>query len=86
MSEATLKKIDVYRQLDEVNKDIAEAENKLERIIKVLNEKKEGLRNLVKEKADELKWSRFRPEYLQNFVEEPYIIEPSKIGKRRQRD
>jgi len=71
----------VYRQLDEVNRDIAEAEDKLRELIKILDEKKQELHRLVKGYADRYNWSRFRRDYLPNFIEEPYVIEPSKIGK-----
>lgn len=81
MSEKVLEKVDVYRKLDEVTKAVAEAEDKLAEITKILNERKEYLHKLVKGKAEELHWSRFKSEYLLNFVEEPYVIEPSKIGK-----
>jgi len=73
--------IDIYRQLDEVNEDIAKAENKLEALIKILSERKQNLRKRVNEYAEELKWSRFNSEYLKNFIEEPYVVEPSRIGK-----
>jgi len=78
---AILEKIDVYRQLDEVNEDIAKAESKLEEIVKILNDRKQNLHRRIKEYADETNWSRFKPEFLPNFIEEPYVIEPSKIGK-----
>jgi len=79
--QAILEKVDVYAQLDEVNKDIANAEEKLREIVKVLNERKNQLHKQIKEYAEEANWSRFQPQYLQNFVEESYVIEPSKIGK-----
>lgn len=81
MSKEVLQKADVYRKLDQVTKAVAEAENRLEEITKILNERKDYLHKLVKGKAEELHWSRFNPEYLENFVEEPYVIEPSRIGK-----
>lgn len=81
MSEKIREQVDVYEELDEVTKVVANAEDKLAGIIKILQKRKEYLHNLVKEKAEELNWSRFRPEYLRNFVEEPYVIEPSKVGK-----
>ena len=79
--EAILKKVDVYAQLDAVNRDIASAEEKLREIVKVLNERKTQLHRQIKEYGEETNWTRFQPQYLQNFVEEPYVIEPSKIGK-----
>jgi len=82
MSESEiLKKIDVYRQLDEINKDIAKAEDRLREVIKILGERKLNLHKLVKEKAEEMHWSKFDEKELPNFIEEPYVIEPSKIGK-----
>ena len=76
-----LEKVDVYKQLDEVNEDIAKAENKLSEIVKILNERKQSLHKLIKEYGEETNWSRFQPQFLPNFVEEPYVIEPSKVGK-----
>ena len=80
-AEVLLEKIDVYQELDSVNKDIAKAEDKLKEIVKVLNERKRDLTNLITKYAEETNWSRFQPSYLTNFVEEPYVIEPSRIGK-----
>ena len=76
-----LQKIDVYHDLDEVNKNISKAEDKLKAVIQVLTERKQGLRKLVKDYAEQTNWSRFQPEHLPNFIEEPYVIEPSKVGK-----
>ena len=81
MSSVILEKVDVYRQLDEINEDIGKAEDKLKELVKILNERKRSLHKLVTEYAEETHWSKFQPEYLPNFVEEPYVIEPSKIGK-----
>lgn len=80
-AEVLLKQIDVYQELDDVNQDIAKAEDKLREVIKVLNERKQDLTQLVTKYAEETHWSRFQPAYLTNFVEEPYVIEPSRIGK-----
>lgn len=79
--ERILDAVDVYRQLDEVNEDIAKAEDKLTKIVEILNKRKATLEKTVKEQAKALNWSRYRPEYLRQFVEEPYVIEPSRIGK-----
>jgi len=81
MSESVLQKVDVYRELDEINEDISKAEDKLKEIIRVLTERKQSLHKLIKDYAEQTHWSRFEPEYIGNFVEEPYVIEPSKIGK-----
>jgi len=79
--EKVLQKIDVYRQLDEVNIDIAKAEDKLRKIIEILTERKKTLHSQIKDYAEQVKWSRFMPDYLPNFIEEPYVIEPAKVGK-----
>lgn len=79
--EGILETINVYQQLDEVNKDIAQAEDKLAQLIKILNERKLQLRTLVTDYAEQFKWSRFKPEHLHDFIEEPYVVEPSRIGK-----
>lgn len=76
-----LEQVDVYQQLDEVNADIAKAEAKLVKLIEILNERKQALHIKIKDYSEQFKWSRFKPDYLPNFVEEPYVIEPSKIGK-----
>jgi len=80
-NETILKQVEVYNQLDDVNEDIAKAEEKLKQIVKILNERKSDLHQRIKQYGEEVKWTRFQPQYLPNFVEEPYIIEPSKIGK-----
>ena len=38
-----LEKVDVYHQLDDVNEDIAKAEDKLKKIITILSERKQTL-------------------------------------------
>lgn len=76
-----IEEIDVYSQLDRVNEDIRSAEEKLREIVKILSERKHSLQKLITEYTEEVHWSRFLPEFLSNFVEEPYVIEPSKIGK-----
>ncbi|MDH5481581.1 MAG: hypothetical protein OEY22_01685 [Candidatus Bathyarchaeota archaeon] len=81
MSEKILGEVDVYKKLDEVNQDINKAEDKLNEVIKVLLEKRKNLKKSVKDYVEQVNWSRFKPEYLSNFIEEPYVIEPSKIGK-----
>jgi len=75
------REIDVYRQLDEVNEQIASAEDKLQQIINVLARRKEDLSKQIRDYAEKVHWTRFKPEYLPNFVEESYCIEPNRIGK-----
>jgi len=77
-----LEKVDVYRQLDEINEDIAKAEDKLKKVVQVLTEKKQTLHSQIKDYAEQTKWSRFQPEYLPNFIEEPYVIEPARTGPK----
>jgi hypothetical protein len=83
MSEAKiLEKVDVYRQLDEINEDIAKAEDKLKKIITILSERKQTLHSQIKDYAEQTKWSKFDPAYLSNFIEEPYVIEPARTGPK----
>ena len=72
---------ELFKQMDDVTKTINESKTKLREIENILKERRKGLENTLIEKADELKWSRFRPEYLRNYVEEPYVIEPSRVDK-----
>lgn len=73
--------LDLYKQLDEVNKQIAEAENRIQALIKILSDKRAGLSKAITEYADQVKWTKFKPECLQNFVEEPYVIEPFRFDR-----
>jgi len=77
-----LQKVDVYRQLDEINEDIAKAEDKLKKIIEVLTERKQNLHSQIRDYAEQTKWTRFEPGYLANFIEEPYVIEPARTGPK----
>lgn len=73
--------IDMFQQLDEVTKQINEAQDKLRAFEAILRAKRTNLEQAIKEKADAVKWSRFRPEFLPAFIEEPYIISPHRFGK-----
>ncbi len=79
--ETLIDEVNVYRELDDVNKQISEARNKLGEIVKILEQRKKELQSLIMQYAEENNWSRFNPDFLLNFVEEPYVIEPSRIGK-----
>lgn len=78
--EKILREIDIYSELDAVNSDIAKAEDKLRELVKILNERKKLIAGAVKGYSEEIKWTRFQEEYLPNFIEEPYVIEPSRVG------
>lgn len=72
---------DLFKQMDEVTKQINESKDKLRDIETILQSRRLNLENIILEKTDEMKWSRFKPEYLQNFIEEPYLIEPARVDK-----
>jgi len=72
---------DLFRQLDEVTRQINEAQDKLRAFEEILRTRRRGLEHAIKEKADAVRWSRFRPEFLPHFIEEPYVIEPHRIDR-----
>lgn len=76
--------IDTFKQLDEVTRQMREAQDKLLALESQLHQQRQELENTIKEKADEVRWIRFRPEYLPNFIEEPYIIEPYRTDQKGQ--
>lgn len=61
----------LFRQLDDVTRRIKEDQDKLQALEEVLNARRRELGELIKTRSDEVKWSRFRPDYLRNFIEEP---------------
>ncbi|MBA7490036.1 hypothetical protein ES702_00570 [subsurface metagenome] len=73
--------IDMFHQLDEVTKQINEAQDKLKAFEEILRARRTDLERTLADKADAVRWSRFRPEFLPAFIEEPYIIEPYRFGK-----
>lgn len=81
-AEKLLEEIQVYKDLDAVNKDIARAKDKLLVVVKNLTKKRKDMSGLITKLAEEANWSRFQPGYLQNFIEEPYCIEPSRTGPK----
>lgn len=72
---------DLFKQLDEVTKQFNEAQDKLKAFEDILRARRINLERTLTEKADAVRWSRFRPEFLPAFIEEPYIIEPFRFGK-----
>jgi DNA excision repair protein ERCC-3 len=81
IEDQTLTELDLFKELDEVTSQIQIAQNKLEALEEILRNRRKRLETLVKDTADRTRWSRFKPEHLQSFIEEPYIIEPSRINK-----
>jgi len=78
----TLSDIDIFKELDEATTKFNEANNKLRELAAIIKEKQNRLEQNLTEHADQVKWTRFRPEYLRHFVEEPYVIEPFRIDKK----
>ncbi len=72
---------ELFQQLDEVTKHINESQEKLKAFEEILRARRTNLEATLLEKADAVRWSRFRPEFLPAFIEEPYIIEPFRFGK-----
>jgi len=71
--------VDIFKELDEVNKRYNEAQSKLRELAAIIQSRQQTLERSLIEKADEVRWSRFRPEYLRQFIEEPYVIEPFRM-------
>lgn len=74
--------VDLFRQLDEVTKEIASSQDKLTSLQKRLEQRKEVLRQAISDRAEAVRWSRFDPRFLDAFVEEPYVIEPYRLDKK----
>jgi len=75
-------KLDLFQELDEATRRWREANQKLLELSELIKERQKALETQLKEQADQVKWSRFRPEYLRNFIEEPYVIEPFRVDKK----
>jgi len=72
---------EIFRRLDEVTKLYGETNNKLVELTKILDTRRVDLEGAIKDKTEALKWSSFQPQYLRDFIEEPYVVEPFRIGK-----
>lgn len=72
---------EIFQQLDQVTKDINEARDKLQALQQILEGRRKRLANALLDQAEAVKWSRFKGEFLDNFIEEPYVIEPHRIDK-----
>ena len=59
-----LSDVDMFHQLDEVTKQINEAQDKLRAFEEILHARRTNLERTLTEKADAVRWSRFRPEFL----------------------
>jgi len=68
--------------LEEANQAYKEAIIRLEELNQLISLRQKELEQKITDIADQVKWSALTPEYLQNFVEEPFVIEPSKINKK----
>lgn len=73
--------VELFKELDTVTKDINKAQDKLKTIEGIIKQRRQRLELVLTEKADEMKWSRFQPEYMRQFIEEPYVIEPFRVDK-----
>lgn len=71
----------LFAELDETTKKINEATSRLRELEGILNTKRRRIENMLVEKSDEMRWSRFRPDYMRQFIEEPYVIEPARVDK-----
>ena len=76
-----IEEVKAYKELDEISKDYQNAEDRLNKFIKKLEKRRDDAHTLIKEYAEKEKWTRFLPEYLPNFLEESYVIEPKRFGK-----
>jgi len=76
-----IEEVNAYKELDAINADYQKVEKRLNKLIKNLEKRQDDAKNLISEYSDKIKWTRFQPEYLQNFVEESYVIEPKRFGK-----
>jgi len=72
----------LFQELDQVTQDINKARDKLQALEETIRRRRQILEHEIKERADEVRWSRFRPEYLPHFIEEPYVTEPFRIDKQ----
>lgn len=71
----------VYKNLDEANRIAKEAEQKLDEVQAIITQRKASMRRRLQEFSEDVNWTRFRPEFLPNFLDEPYVIEPARLGK-----
>ena len=76
-----LEEVSTYKELDEITKQYRKAEKRLNKFIKKLEKRRDETKTKIAEHVDQLKWSRFEPNGLKSFVEEPYVIEPKRFGK-----
>lgn len=76
-----LNTIESYRELDEISKEIANTENRIEKLIDNLKDRKASLKNMLLEYKDQHNWSQFDSKELDSFVEETYVTEPYRFGK-----
>lgn len=84
MSEKTeiIDTVMLYKKLDEITKDFGTTKEKLNTLIQAVQEKQSEVEQQIISLNESFKWSRFQPEYLKNFIEEPYVIEPSRMGRK----
>jgi len=74
--------VELFKQLDEVTKEIASSTDKLTALQRRLEQRKSLLRDAITDKAEAVRWSKFVPMNLNAFVEEPYVIEPYRLDKK----
>jgi DNA excision repair protein ERCC-3 len=75
-----LNTIESYRELDEISKDIAKTEDKIQKLIDNLKDRKASLKQMLIDYKDQHNWSQFDPNLLDSFVEETYCIDPHRFG------
>ena len=75
---------DMFKHLDEVTTSINAAQDKLVEFLAILEGKRQFMADAIEDSAEMVRWSRFRKEYLTAFVEEPYVIQPSRLNKSGQ--
>ena len=75
---------DLFKELDEVTKQINLAQNKLAELQKILEGRRTALAEAVESAADAVRWSKFQSMHLRSFIEEPYVVEPHRIDKSGQ--
>jgi DNA excision repair protein ERCC-3 len=76
--------IDLFRELEDATRKFNEANRKLTELTDILQARQRKLERCLTEKANEAHWTRFRPEHLRHFIEEPYVVEPIKINRSGQ--
>ena len=71
----------IFQELRSVEDSVETARRKLESLSEYIETLKKDILNSIASKIEEARYTRFNPEFLPSFLEEPYLIMPKRMEK-----